>query len=75
MNSIKWLIEQLYPSIKLDSKQIDELVEKAEEMHKTEIILAYRSVYGKNGKTPNMIALGKIFDKQAEQYYNETYKK
>ena len=50
-------------------------VEQAKEMEKQQIIDAHRSAYGKDGKTPNMMALGKIFDKQAEQYYNETFKK
>jgi hypothetical protein len=70
MNSIEWLYK-LSKERELDKFDL----EQAQAMHKTEIILAYRSVYGKNGKTPNMIALGKIFDKQAEEYYNETYKK
>ena len=70
MSSVEWLYK-LSKERELDKFDL----EQAQAMHEKEIILAYRSVYGKNGKTPNMIALAKIFDKQAEEYYNETYKK
>jgi uncharacterized protein YnzC (UPF0291/DUF896 family) len=65
MTSIEWLIEELTPSIALQQKYIDELKDKAKEMHKVEIIDAYNQgdydVY--NGKSYIT----------AEQYYQETF--
>ena len=71
MTSIEWLIEELTPSIALQQKYIDELKEKAKEMHKQEIIDAwndgdYAYFYSKE--------TGKDFE-NGEQYYNETFNK
>ena len=49
--------------------------DKYSQIHKQEIVDAHRAAYGSNGKTPNMIALVKIFDKQAVEYYTEKFKK
>ena len=62
--AIDWLIEQLTPSISLQQKHIDDIKEKAKEMHKKEIIDAIDYAY---------------FDEDGnqmtgEEYYNETYK-
>jgi len=67
--AVEWL-ESQFANIDENRRKV---FDKAKEMEKQQIIDAHRSAYGKDGKTPNMIALGKIFDKQAEQYYNETY--
>jgi len=71
MTSIEWLIEELTPSIALQQKYIDELKEKAKEIHKKEIIDAwndgdYAYFYSKE--------TGKDFE-NGEQYYNEKFKK
>jgi hypothetical protein len=62
--SIEWLIEELTPSIALQQKYIDELKEKAKEMHRQEIMNAVRVV----------LPYGPSFT-EAEQYYNNTFKK
>jgi hypothetical protein len=68
MTSIEWLIEELTPSIALQQKYIDELKEKAKEMHKQEIIDAW-----KMGRyDSDEIVMTETF--YAEQYYNQTFK-
>jgi hypothetical protein len=64
MNSIEWLIEKLTPSIALQQKYIDELKEKAKEMHKKEIINAYDESDKNN--------LGKSYG-HGTRYYQETF--
>jgi hypothetical protein len=73
MTAVQWLISQLN---KKGFAQVvtDEEIEQADKMFEQQIILANRSAYGKPANTPNMRALHKIFDKQAQEYYNETYK-
>jgi len=71
MNSIEWLIEELTPSIALQQKYIDELKEKAKEMHKVEIEDAFQ-----DGKWDwNEHITNGTESKDLEQYYNETFKK
>jgi len=53
--AVEWLVEQLYPTIKLDSKQISILVEQAKEMEK------------QNEKNACLLAISKYLYKQAVQ--------
>ena len=71
MNSIEWLIEELTPSIALQQKYIDELKEKAKEMHKAEIEDAFQD--GKWDWSEHIT--NGTESKDLEQYYNETFKK
>jgi hypothetical protein len=63
MTSIEWLIEELTPSIALQQKYIDELKDKAKEMHKQEI----EDAYWDGGQNIPMS------EKSCEQYYQETF--
>ena len=77
-SSIEWLAKELEShgdptQLVISWQDLDSLVKQAVTAHREEIITAHRSAYGRPGKTTNMIALGKIFDKQAEQYYDETF--
>lgn len=60
--AVEWLIEQLTPSICLQQKYIDELKEQAKEMHKQEIIDAYK------------FGISDEYVIGSEKYYNETFK-
>ena len=62
--AVEWLIEQLAPSVSLQQKYIDELLEQAKALEKEQI----ESAYWDGGEDMPMIS------KQCEQYYNETYK-
>ena len=62
-SAVKWLAEQLYPAIKLNSKYIDEFIEQANKMFEQQIIDAWN-----NGDTS-------VYRESAKQYYNETFKK
>ena len=68
MTSIEWLIEELTPSIALQQKYIDELKDKAKEMHKQEIIDAWYNGY---------INQSPMIDEEncGEHFYQETFKK
>ena len=65
--AVEWLIEQLYPALKLNSKWIDEFVGYALEMEKQQIIKSNRD------------GVDMCVDKKpfitGEQYYSEKYKK
>jgi hypothetical protein len=64
-SSIEWLVEKIQqanPSFKFDA-----LIRKAKEMEKQQIIDACLS-----NKTTQPV-IKKLFEMQAEQYYNETY--
>jgi arginine deiminase len=63
--AVDWLIEQLYESITLQSKHIEEIKAKAKEMEKQQMIQFAK------GWMWN-IELSDI-DKTLEQYYNETF--
>ena len=69
--AVEWLVEQLAPSVSLQQKYIDELLEQAKAMEKEQIIEAYF----------NGCEIGEMFNNEnrafitdSEQYYNETYK-
>jgi hypothetical protein len=68
LTAVEWLVEQLAPSVSLQQKYIDELLEQAKAMEKEQIIDFIRK------------AVSKILDEDRqnpfnlEQYYNETYK-
>ena len=62
--AVEWLVEQLAPSVSLQQKYIDELLEQAKAMEKEQIEDAY-SNNGWNDEDQKA---------NAEQYYNETYK-
>jgi hypothetical protein len=63
--AVEWIVEQLAPSVSLQQKYIDELLEQAKAMEKEQIIDAY-SNNGWNDEDQRA---------NAEQYYNETYQK
>jgi len=66
--AVEWLVEQLAPSVSLQQKYIDELLEQAKEMEKEQIMTAF---------TQGDIFGADFFDGvniTAENYYNETYK-
>ena len=67
--AVDWLIKQLHPtiSIRLSDAYIEELIEKAKEMEKQQIIDAH--IKGHNAPSSTI----KNYD--AEQYYNKQYKK
>lgn len=74
MTSIEWLINQLtnvkYNPLEKNgySKAVEKIHEEAKEMHKQEIINAHIE----GDKTHS---IGLTYDKVAEQYYQETFKK
>ena len=72
MNSIEWLIEELTPSIALQQKYIDELKEKAKEMHKQEMKDAFTE--GEFNIHNSKRDEGFEYE-TSEQYYQETFKK
>ena len=69
--AVEWLIEQLTPSISLQQKHIDDLKDKANQMHKEQIMRTARQCHfegvRQSAKTSEeYIAYG-------QQYYNETF--
>jgi hypothetical protein len=68
--AVEWLVEQLAPSVSLQQKYIDELLEQAKEMEKQQIIDAY-GVKVKHSIEQGTTVYTKTF---GEQYYNETFK-
>jgi len=70
LTAVEWLVEQLAPSVSLQQKYIDELLEQAKEMGKEQIIESYCQGCFDISKDEN------IFPREtSEQYYNETYNK
>jgi hypothetical protein len=67
MTAVEWIVEQLAPSVSLQQKYIDELLEQAKEMEKQQIINAHN-----NGQC---IYADITFLNESEQYYNETFNK
>jgi len=66
--AVEWIVEQLAPSVSLQQKYIDELLEQAKAMEKEQIEDAWKDgAYGGGQFTTT-------FDNE-EQYYNETFKK
>ena len=63
LTAVEWLVEQLAPSVSLQQKYIDELLEQAKQMEKEQIIDAYDKGEFNQG-----------CNEDAEQYYNKTYK-
>jgi len=61
--AVEWLVEQLAPSVSLQQKYIDELLEQAKAMEKEQLIDAF------DEGNPNGFII-----KDGEQYYNETFK-
>jgi hypothetical protein len=71
--SVDWLIDKLDVIIELDSTKWDkiaELVDKAKEMEKQQIIKAVDVGFDEGCKFPEDIKLG-----SGEQYYTQTYGK
>jgi hypothetical protein len=66
--AVEWLVKELTPSITLQQKYIDELEKKAKEMEKEQIVNALNDGW-------NMAKHSNFVNSDAEQYYNETYKK
>ena len=72
--AVEWLIKQLHPtiSIRLNSTYIKELTYKAKEIEKEQIINAWLSAWKDSMLNP---LEDKYYQPEAEQYYNETFKK
>jgi len=68
-SAVKWLAEQLYPAIKLNSKYIDEFIEQAKEMEKQQIVDAY--IEGRFD-SDKIVMSDKFY---AEQYYEDKFNK
>ena len=64
--AVDWLVEQLYPSIALQSKYIEELKQRAKQKEKEQIINTFKDAQ-----------VFKIMNDEtrAEQYYHKTYGK
>lgn len=60
--AVEWLVEQLAPSVSLQQKYIDELLEQAKAMEKEQMDKALTDRY----------TMG---DLTFEEYYNKTFKK
>jgi hypothetical protein len=74
--SIEWFIEHLLGSgllrlTKEEHKLYSELRDKAKQMHKKEIIESYRD--GRSDQQSERPS--KFYNRMAEQYYQETFKK
>ena len=67
--AVDWLIRQLYESIALPSKHIEEIKAKAKAMEKGQIINAFEQ--GEYNSVDYFNPENRI--KESEQYYNETY--
>ena len=65
--AVEWLAQELYEKFEMkgDGKVFDELLDQAKEMEKEQMIAAHN--IGRNDKHND-------FSRDAEQYYNETYK-
>ena len=71
LTAVEWLVEQLAPSVSLQQKYIDELLEKAKEMEKEQIKISWVSAWQDSMVNPLEY---KYYELEAEQYYNETFK-
>ena len=67
LTAVEWLVEQLAPSVSLQQKYIDELLEQAKEMEKEQIIDAYDAGLFDG-------SMDDVNDRIYKQYYNETFK-
>jgi len=67
--AVEWLIYRIKNQHLYDFKSLNELEEQAKAMEKEQIVNAWR-----NGDNDSMYE-PKQLEKQAEQYYNETYNK
>ena len=65
VTAVEWIVEQLAPSVSLQQKYIDELLEQAKAMEKEQIMQSVN-----DGK---LMALGTMEKKSLEKYYNETF--
>ena len=66
--SIYWLIDKMITKKHTDS-ELNDIFNEAKEMHKEEIVDAYRE-----GRSDQQSARNQSFyHRNAEQYYNETY--
>jgi uncharacterized protein (DUF924 family) len=65
--AVEWLLSQ---KMALTSEEFDDIIEQAKEMEKQQIIDAYVTPLSKEF----WFKKDDIFNQQAEQYYNETYK-
>lgn len=78
MTSIEWLIKELYTEMNMsgDGRVLDEILEEAKEIHKQEIINAFKSGL----KSPYHQDYTFVTQENQEgtksgQYYQETFKK
>ena len=69
--AVEWLVEQLAPSVSLQQKYIDELLEQAKEIEREQIIDAYRD--GRSDQQ-SKIPSG-FYNRNSQQYYTENYGK
>ena len=69
--SIEWLYKEIIKkSVNDTSHNVLSILEQAKEMHKQEIIDAYR-----DGRSDQQSDEGRFFNRNANYYYNETYNK
>jgi hypothetical protein len=76
MTSIEWLINQLYKvGLSKDIHPNNILFSKAKEIHKEEVKNAYNQGFRDGGNEDWCMELGVEKYSNAEDYYNETFKK
>ena len=69
--SVEWLLANIdWQLLKYSTTHYDMIVEQAKEMHKQEIIDAYR-----DGRSDQQSDDGRFYNRNANYYYNETYNK
>ena len=69
--SIEWLYKEIIKkSVNDTSHNVLSILEQAKEMHKQEIIDAYR-----DGRSDQQSDEGRFYNRNANYYYNETYNK
>ena len=69
--SIEWLYQEITKkSVNDQSHNVLKIYEQAKELHKQEIIDAYR-----DGRSDQQSDEGRFYNRNANYYYNETYNK
>ena len=70
-SSIEWLVNCITEDHMIKAKSLNEwhnIFEKAKQMHKEEIVEAYR-----NGRTDQQSGIDKWYNRSSSGYYQETY--
>ena len=71
LTAVEWLEEQMKTWGDLPRWQRDEIIQQAKEMEKQQIINTYRD--GRSDQQSEKPS--RFYNRMAEQYYNETFKK